>query len=55
MENTTAFFIPGLLIASFKDLLYWFGLFISVISGFIAAYPINYFMISRGFKESHVH
>ena len=54
-ENITAFLIPGLLVASFKEPLYWFGLSISVIAGFIAAYPVNYFMISRRLKEGHIH
>lgn len=54
-ENITAFLIPGLLTASFSTLLFWFGFIISVIAGFGAAYPVNYFMISRGLKESHTH
>lgn len=54
-ENLTAFLIPGLLSASFLTLLFWVGFSISVIAGFIAAYPINYFMISKGLKEGHMH
>jgi len=54
-ENLTAFLIPGVLTAGFLDFLFWLGLAISVIAGFIAAYPVNYFMIKRGFRETHVH
>lgn len=54
-ENATAFLIPGVLFASFLTPLFWLGLIISVMAGFIAAYPVNYFMISRGLKESHLH
>lgn len=54
-ENGTAFLIPGILLAGFLEPLFWFGLIIAVIAGFIAAYPVNYFMISRGLKESHIH
>lgn len=54
-ENLTAFLIPGLLVASFLTPLFWSGFLISVVAGFIAAYPINYFMISKGLKEAHLH
>ncbi|GAH30430.1 unnamed protein product, partial [marine sediment metagenome] len=54
-ENGTAFLIPGVLLAGFLTPLFWLGLIISVIAGFIAAYPVNYFMISRGLKKSHIH
>lgn len=54
-ENGTAFFISGLSAASLLTWLYWFGLIVAVVAGFIAAYPINYYMISKGLKESHIH
>jgi len=54
-ENGTAILIPGLLYAGFLTPLFWLGLTVSVIAGFIAAYPVNYFMISRGLKEAHHH
>ncbi len=54
-ENVTASLIPGLLIASFLNPLFWFGFFISVLAGFVAAYPVNYFMISKGLKGGHFH
>lgn len=54
-ENGIAFLIPGLLVASFFTPLFWFGLIISVIAGFLAAYPINYFMISKGIRGAHSH
>jgi len=54
-ENGTAFLIPGVLLAGFLKSLFWFGLIIAVIVGFITAYPVNYFMISKGLKESHIH
>ena len=54
-ENGTAFLIPGVLFAGFLAPLFWFGLIISVIAGFIAAYPVNYFMISKGLKKAHSH
>ena len=54
-ENGTAFLIPGLLTASFFAPVFWLGLLIAVFAGFLAAYPVNYFMISRGLKKPHHH
>jgi len=54
-ENLTAYLIPGILTAAIFTYLFWLGLIISVIAGFIAAYPVNYFMISKGLKEAHIH
>ena len=54
-ENVTAFLIPGLLVASFTAPLFWIGFLIAVAAGFIAAYPVNYFMISRNVRGAHSH
>lgn len=54
-ENLTAFLIPGLLVASFLTPLFWGGFLLSVVAGFSAAYPLNYFMISKGLRNPHVH
>ncbi|NVM19923.1 MAG: DUF4396 domain-containing protein [Candidatus Lokiarchaeota archaeon] len=54
-ENLTAFLIPGLLVASFLTSLFWGGFLLSVVAGFLAAYPINYFMISKGLRKPHIH
>ena len=53
-ENGTALLIPGLLIASFVAPLFWVGFVIAIIAGFIAAYPVNYFMISRKLKGAPI-
>lgn len=54
-ENLTAFLIPGVLTATIFTSLFWVGLIISVLAGFAAAYPVNYFMVSRGFGQHHHH
>mgnify|MGYP001272456157 CR=1 FL=1 len=54
-ENTTAFLIPGVLLASVLSPLFWFGMAIAVVVGFLAAYPVNYYMISRGQDTAHTH
>lgn len=53
-ENLTAFLIPGVLAATIFTSFFWIGLIISVIAGFLAAYPLNYFMILKG-SRSHAH
>ena len=52
-ENGVALLIPGLLVASAASFLFWGGLLIAITAGFIAAYPVNYFMIVRGMGHSH--
>lgn len=54
-ENGTELLIPGALTAGFVDPLFWGSLIIAVIAGFIAAYPVNYFMVSKGLKECQGH
>lgn len=52
-ENLTAFLIPGVLTAAVFTSLFWLGLIISVLAGFAAAYPVNYFMVLRGSSGHH--
>ncbi|MFH1582474.1 MAG: DUF4396 domain-containing protein [bacterium] len=54
-ENVTAFLIPGLLTASIFAPLFWFGFIISVMAGFIVAYPVNYVLLNMGAKDFHHH
>lgn len=54
-ENLTAFLIPGVLTATVFSYIFWVGLAISVVAGFLAAYPVNYFMIAKGLKHGHIH
>jgi len=54
-ENLSAFIIPGVLMAGLLTPLFWIGMIISIIAGFVAAYPVNYFMISRGLSKGHGH
>ena len=54
-ENGVALLIPGLLVASFFTPFFWLGLLAAVVVGFIAAYPVNYYMISRGYGDHHTH
>ena len=53
-ENGVAFLIPGLLVVGILTPLFWVGLPIAIIAGFLAAYPVNYFMISRKLKGAPI-
>lgn len=45
--------IPGVMTAQLSDLLFWQGMFASLVVGFIAAFPVNYIMIKRGIRHQH--
>ena len=52
-EVLTQVMIPGVMESHLTDSLFWTGMFISLIVGFIAALPINYIMIKRGVRHIH--
>ena len=52
-EVLTQFFIPGVMEAKLSDGIFWFGMIAGLIVGFIAALPVNYFMIKRGVRHQH--
>lgn len=45
--------IPGVLNAGLTESLFWIGMGASLIAGFIAALPVNYYMIKRGVRHHH--
>lgn len=46
-ENSIAFFIPGFMAASLFDFMFWAGLGIMIPFGFMASYPIMYWVMKR--------
>jgi hypothetical protein len=48
VDNAVVVVIPGAMDAGLNDLLFWGSLVISLIAAFIAAYPVNLWLISRG-------
>jgi putative flippase GtrA len=46
-------YTPGVMHATITDSIFWIGMLLALIAGFIAAYPINYFMIKRGYRHNH--
>jgi hypothetical protein len=47
VENSIAFLIPGFLTASLFGSLFWIGIGIMLPFGFLASYPIMYYMMKR--------
>lgn len=52
-EVLTQMFIPGAMEAGLIDGLFWLGLAGGLAVGFVAALPVNYVMIRRGFRHQH--
>ena len=52
-EVLTQFFIPGVMEAQLSDGIFWLGMIAGLIVGFIAALPVNYYMIKRGVRHQH--
>jgi hypothetical protein len=39
--------------ATLSDSIFWLGMVAALIVGFIAALPVNYFMIKQGVRHQH--
>ena len=52
-EVVTQLMIPNLMTATLTDRIFWIGMLISLLVGFIAALPVNYVMIKKGVRHIH--
>lgn len=52
-ELGTQLIIPGVMHAELSEPIFWLGMGAALIVGFIAALPVNYFMIKRGVRHMH--
>ena len=52
-EVMTQVMIPGVIDAHLDDMHFWYGMFLSLAVGFIAALPVNYVMVKRGIRHIH--
>lgn len=55
MDNFIIWLIPGALGASLTTGLFWGSLIVSLVVAFMAAYPVNYYLISRGKGHALIH
>jgi hypothetical protein len=46
-------YTPGVMEAGLGDLIFWEGMVLGLIAGFIAAYPVNYVFVKRGVRHLH--
>ena len=46
-------YIPGVMEASLKEPIFWIGMILALIAGFLAAFPVNYIMVKRGIRHQH--
>jgi hypothetical protein len=53
VDNAILFYIPGAMDASLLSLFFWGSLIFSLIIAFVAAFPVNMYLINKG-KKSHI-
>lgn len=53
VEVLVQVYTPGLMDAHLNDWLFWKGMLLGLAAGFIAAFPVNYIMIKKGFRHQH--
>jgi uncharacterized membrane protein YeaQ/YmgE (transglycosylase-associated protein family) len=46
-------YTPGVMDASLTDGIFWLGMLLGLIAGFIAAFPVNYIFVKKGFRHQH--
>jgi len=55
VDNVVVIAIPGAMDASITDLLFWGSLAVSLALAFVAAYPLNRWLVARGLGHARVH
>lgn len=44
---------PGVMEAGLSSWLFWVGMLAALVAGFIAAYPVNFYLVGRGVRHVH--
>jgi len=52
-EILTEIFFPKFANLTLSNLLFWVGLVAALLVGFIAAFPVNYYLVKRGIRHHH--
>jgi hypothetical protein len=55
VDNLVVVAIPGAMDAGLADLLFWASLAVSLALAFVAAFPVNRWLIARGLGHAVVH
>lgn len=55
VDNAVILIIPGAMDAGLTDFLFWGSLAVSLVAAFLAAYPVNRWLIARGRGHGVVH
>ena len=54
-DNAFILFVPGAIAAGLDDALFWWSLGVSLLIAFVAAFPVNRWLIARGRGHAVVH
>lgn len=46
-------YTPGVMEAGLGDGIFWLGMLLGLIAGFIAAFPVNYIFVKKGIRHQH--
>ena len=52
-EVLTQIVMPGVMEAGLSDGIFWIGMAAALIIGFIAAFPVNLFLVKKGIRHRH--
>lgn len=46
-------YTPGVMDAGLTDGIFWLGMLLGLAAGFIAAFPVNYIFVKKGYRHQH--
>lgn len=46
-------YTPGVMDAHLSDGIFWIGMLLGLVAGFITAFPVNYFFVRKGIRHQH--
>jgi hypothetical protein len=52
-EVLVQLYTPGVMEAHLNDWLFWKGMLLGLVAGFVAAFPVNYFFVKKGTRHQH--
>jgi len=56
METTEVLvqvYTPGVMEAGLSSGIFWFGMGLSLVAGYAAAFPVNYILVGKGIRHAH--